>query len=179
MTDALATLRAVLDRLDGDLTHRDRLRLHLAGPDDDDWTWPAPLMQDVLGEMDDMYAALTQAVEALEAQPPPADAELLASANRALMGRLEEAERELAAVDAALVTLERRFFGSGAWATVTVTRAEAIREWREAAGAEAAEGDRLQHALSESRAEIARLQAALDGEREHAAHLTPEDPDHA
>ena len=95
MTTTTDALRAVLARLDGDLTHRDRLRLHLADTGEDDrGAWNSPLMQDALGEMDDMYAALAQAVEALDAQPPPADAALLAAANRALMERLEEAERE-------------------------------------------------------------------------------------
>ena len=79
MTTTTDALRAVLARLDGDLTHRDRLRLHLADTGEDDrGAWNSPLMQDALGEMDDMYAALAQALAALDAQPPPADAALVA-----------------------------------------------------------------------------------------------------
>jgi hypothetical protein len=50
-----------------DLTHRDRLRLHLAEDEQgDDWDWERPLDEDLLSEMDTLAHALASAWERLE-----------------------------------------------------------------------------------------------------------------
>jgi len=50
-----------------DLTHRDRLRLHLAEDEQgDDWDWERPLDEDLLSEMDTLAHALASARERLE-----------------------------------------------------------------------------------------------------------------
>ena len=174
MTTTTDALRAVLARLDGDLTHRDRLRLHLADTGEDDrGAWNSPLMQDVLGEMDDMYAALAQAVEALEGQPPPADAGLLAAANRELMRLHEEQRLDLADVDR-FRAMARRHMDERDEARARAEKAERAAEIAQlAARAARMETDEALGILArrtrerdEARAEVARLRAALDAERE-------------
>ena len=97
MTPTLATLRAVLERVPSGYTRKLRVEpfVTLCGDSREEWTavseiggFPVARMErgtsealaTLLALAPDLAAALAQAVEALEAQPPPADAGLLAGA---------------------------------------------------------------------------------------------------
>ena len=85
----LGTLRSAIAT---DIGHAERI-LFDRRTADGEWSEDTdPVLCDLV---DNLCDTLRSAREALEAQPPPADAGLLASANRELMGRLEEAEQEL------------------------------------------------------------------------------------
>ena len=74
----------------------------------------------------DHIAALEQAAED---DPPPADAALLASANRELVGRVERLERILAAEQGREGLPGWEYHNSGAWTMPGVTVERASHGW--------------------------------------------------
>ena len=144
MTDAEA--KEVLRRMGTDLTHRDRLRLHLR---DDEETWHAPLMEDVLDEMDDLYFAARHYRERAER----AEQEL-----RCIRGWVESDW----ALDCADRPTARAVIAMYAKLNGDARQAEQERDdYRDGAAAEAHEGDRARQEAAELRAEVERLTAAL------------------
>ena len=216
----LGTLRSAIAT---DIGHAERI-LFDRRTADGEWSEDTdPVLCDLV---DNLCDTLRSAREALEAQPPPADAGLLAAENRELCERLEEAEQEnrdradceqslsrmlLEADDRAEKAERERDAACGrAGAAVEAERAaldacDRYRRDRDAALARAEKAElellcirgwveddwaincterptaravvamyaklnsdarQAERALSEARAEIARLQAARDGERD-------------
>ena len=141
MTDLTAEIRA---RLEAAAPHLEGCEIQAVRREQGaDWVPVRDLVRHAPADLRALLAEverLQEALAALEDRPPAADAELLASANRALCERLEAAER----------------LGT---------------EHYEASVKALARAEKAERALSEARAEIAYLRAAIGGEREARAIL--------